>query len=274
MTNAINLNEPIKAPVKAEKKSTVGDLIMSYKDKFASALPDVITPERFARIAANAVAANPQLAQCSQTSLIGALLQSATVGLEVNSSLGQAYLIPYKNFKTGKMEAQFQMSYKGLMELCHRSGQLRDIQAHCVYEGDTFEYELGLEPKLRHIPAMTGRGKMVWCYAVYHLNNGGFGFEVMSVEDLNRHRAKYSKAKNSPWDTAFEEMAKKTVIKKALKYAPVSSEFTRATTADERTSNVNLKADFIEPEVMFDDDMIVDPENVTVVDQDGVIQEG
>lgn len=254
MANSININNanvPSKATTQ-NKKTTIGDLIYSFKDKFASALPEVITPERFARIAANAVASNPKLAECSQTSLIGALLCAAQAGLEPNTTLGQAYIIPYGN------QAQFQISYRGLIELAHRSGQLKDISAHLVYENDTFEYELGLEPKLKHIPAMKDRGDIVWVYAVYHLATGGYGFEVMSVDDINKHRRKYSKAKNSPWDTAWEEMAKKTVVKKVLKYAPMSSEFVRATNQDEHTTDIDFAADILEPQVDFADDQVID----------------
>lgn len=253
MKNAININGAnVPATQTQNKKATVGDLIYSYKDKFASALPDVITPERFARIAANAVASSPQLSKCSPTSLIGALLCAAQAGLEPNTSLGQAYIIPYGD------KAQFQISYKGLIELAHRSGQLKDISAHIVYENDTFEYELGLEPKLKHIPAMHDRGAAKCVYAVYHLISGGYGFEVMSVEDINIHRRKYSKAKNSPWDTAWEEMAKKTVVKKVLKYAPMASDFVRATNQDEHTADVDLKAEFVEPMVTYDEEQIID----------------
>lgn len=266
MKNSINVNNANTLPAKRteEKKATIGDLIYSYKDKFASALPSVITPERFARICANAVASNPQLAKCSQTSLIGALLCSAQCGLEPNTSLGQAYVIPYGD------KAQFQISYKGLIELAHRSGQLKDISAHIVYENDTFEYELGLEPKLKHIPAMKDRGEATWVYAVYHLNSGGYGFEVMSVEDINRHRRQYSKTRgSSPWDTAWEEMAKKTVVKKCLKYAPMASDFVRATNQDEHTADLDLSSDFTEPTVDYSEDQIINADYN--IDEEGVI---
>lgn len=266
MKNAVNINNTnIPAIKKDNKKATVGDVIYSYKDKFASALPSVITPERFARICANAVASNPQLAKCSLTSLIGALLCSAQAGLEPNTSLGQAYIIPYGD------KAQFQISYKGLIELAHRSGQLKDISAHVVYENDTFEYELGLEPKLKHIPAMKDRGEATWVYAVYHLISGGYGFEVMSVEDINRHRRQYSKTRGtSPWDTAWEEMAKKTVVKKALKYAPMASDYVRATGQDEHTADIDLATDFTEATIDYDEPIEVD----YVVDEEGVIHDG
>lgn len=255
MKSSVNVNQGKALAVKEEKKATIGDLIYSFKDKFASCLPSVITPERFARISANAVASNPQLAKCTQTSLIGALLCSAQAGLEPNTALGQAYIIPYGD------KAQFQISYKGLIELAHRSGQLKDISAHVVYENDTFEYELGLEPKLKHIPAVKDRGEAQWVYAVYHLVSGGYGFEVMSVEDINRHRRQYSKVRGqSPWDTSWEEMAKKTVLKKCLKYTPMSSEYARATSQDEHTADVDLKADFLEPTINYEEEAIIEAE--------------
>lgn len=265
MKNSINVNNANTLPVKKEeKKATIGDLIYSYKDKFASALPSVITPERFARICANAVASNPQLAKCSQTSLIGALLCSAQCGLEPNTSLGQAYVIPYGD------KAQFQISYKGLIELAHRSGQLKDISAHIVYENDTFEYELGLEPKLKHIPAMKDRGEIIGAYAVYHLISGGYGFEFMSVDDINKHRKQFSKAKyGSPWDTSWESMAMKTVVKKALKYAPMASDYVKATNQDEHTADIDLSSDFTEPTVDYSEDQIINADYN--VNEEGVI---
>ena len=104
-----------------------------------------------------------------------------------------------------------------------------------MYENDKFEYELGLEPKLKHIPAMRDRGEIAWVYAVYHLTSGGFGFEVMSYDDVERHRKQFSAASgkgSSPWDSNWEAMAKKTVIKKALKYAPLKSDFVNGAVLD------------------------------------------
>lgn len=256
MKSSVNVNDAKTLAVKEKKESTIGDIIYSFKDKFASALPSVITPERFARISANAVAGNPQLANCTKTSLIGALLCSAQAGLEPNTALGQAYIIPYGN------KAQFQISYKGLIELAHRSGQLKDISAHIVYANDTFEYELGLDPKLRHVPAMQDRGEIIGAYAVYHLVSGGYGFEFMSVDDINKHRDKYSKvrSKDSPWINSWEEMAKKTVLKKCLKYTPMASDFVRATNQDEHTADIDLKADFLEPTINYEDEAIIEAE--------------
>ena len=149
-------------------------------------------------------------------------MQAAQLGLEPNTPVGQAYLIPYKN--KGIQECQFQLGYKGLIDLAYRSGEIKDIQAHEVYENDAFEYEFGLEPKLKHIPATHDRGEIIMYYAIFHMVNGGYGFEVMSKEDIINHAKKTSQSYDSsysPWAKYFDEMAKKTVIKKCLKYAPI-----------------------------------------------------
>lgn len=237
--NAVNIRNG-QAVMKKEKPTTIKDLIRSYEGQFAKALPKVMTPERFARIATTAITQNPELAQCTPSSFMGALLNAAQLGLEPNTPLGQAYLIPYNNYKTHQKECQFQLGYKGLIELAHRSGELKSIEAHVVYEHDDFEFEFGLEPKLKHIPSMDDdRGEITWVYAIYHLVNGGYGFEVMSKAEVNKHRNKYSKAANSPaWKDAWEEMAKKTVVKKALKYAPLKTDFVREMNTDESTMNM------------------------------------
>ena len=144
------------------------------------------------------------------------------------------------------------ISDKGLIDLAYRSEEVTTIQAQAVYERDEFSYSYGLEPDLKHVPAMSDRGEPICFYAVFKTKSGGYGFEVMSKSDIDKHRAKYSKAKNSPWDTAYEEMAKKTVLKKVLKYAPLKSDFHRAASADESVrrelSNdmLDLPAEYVE----------------------------
>ena len=198
------------------------------------ALPSVITPERFTRIALSALNNTPQLKQCTPISFLAALMNAAQLGLEPNTPLGQAYLIPYKN--KGTLECQFQIGYKGLIDLAYRSGKMQTIQAQTVFENDYFEYEYGLEPKLIHRPASEDRGEITYFYGFFRMENGGYGFSVMSKYDMDIYAKTYSKAFDSnysPWKTSYEEMAKKTVIKQALKYAPIKTEFQRALSTDE-----------------------------------------
>jgi recombination protein RecT len=221
------------------KPKTISQWIEAMKPEIEKALPKVITVDRFARMALTAVRVNPKLAQCTPMSLMAALMQAAQLGLEPNTPLGQAYLIPYGD------QAQFQIGYKGMIDLAHRSGQFRSIYAHAVHEKDDFDYQYGLNQDLKHKPAVKDRGEVVGYYAVYHLLNGGYGFIYMSREEVEKHAQKYSPAVKwgweSPWETEFDEMAKKTVLKKLLKYAPVSVEFTREIAQDETIKNEILE---------------------------------
>lgn len=245
--NTVNVNEKVNLPQKAETKITMQDWIRKSEKQIARALPSSITPERFARMAMTAVTMTPKLGECTPASFIGAMLTAASLGLEPNTPLGQAYLIPYFNGKTKQQEVQFQIGYRGLIELAHRSGEFQTIEAHVVRENDYFDFEYGLHPDVKHKPAMENRGEITWVYAVYHLRNGGFGFEVMSKADIEAHRQQFSKATGfSPWQTAWEEMAKKTVIKRALKYAPLKSEFVKQMNNEDVT--LNFKESFETPE--------------------------
>lgn len=217
----------------AEKK-TMQAYIKAMEPAIKKALPSVITPERFTRMVLSALSSTPKLAECSPQSFLAAMMTAAQLGVEPNTALGQAYLLPYRNH--GQMECQFQLGYKGLIDLAYRSGEVSVIQAHTVYENDVFEYELGMDPKLRHVPAKADRGEAVAYYAMFKTKDGGYGFEVMSVDDVQRHAQRYSKSYgsgSSPWRSNFDEMAKKTVLKRALKYAPLKSDFVRGVAQDE-----------------------------------------
>ena len=211
-----------------QRQDGIKSLIRAMEPQIKKALPSVITPERFTRMVLTALSSTPKLQTCTAESFLGAMMQAAQLGVEPNTPLGQAYLIPYGN------ACQFQLGYKGLIDLAYRSGEVSSIQAHEVHEGDTFEYEYGLDPKLKHIPAMKDRGPVVMYYAVLKLKNGGVGFEVMSREDVEKFARKKSKTfTKGPWQTDFDEMAKKTVLKKVLKYAPLKTEFVKAVATDE-----------------------------------------
>lgn len=226
--------EVTKGEGKLTKSMSIADLIKAMAPEIKKALPEVITPERFTRMALSALNTTPKLQECTQMSFLAALMNSAQLGLEPNTPLGQAYLIPYNN--KGVMECQFQIGYKGLIDLSYRNPQMQIISAQAVYENDEFEYELGLNPKLEHRPALRERGEVKLFYGFFKLTNGGFGFEVMSKTAMDAYAREYSKAFDasfSPWKSNYEGMAKKTVIKQALKYAPLKTEFRRAFSTDE-----------------------------------------
>ncbi len=260
-TNTENAIAKAAAAAPAEKKTkTVRAYVKDYEAEIAKALPSVMTPERFTRMVLTAITQTPKLAECTPASFIGAMLTAAQLGVEPNTPLGQAYLIPFKN--KGVLQCQFQLGYKGMLDLAHRSGEIKSIEARTVYENDEFVYSLGLEPKLEHKPALTNRGNSIAYYAVIHLITGGYIFEVMSKEDVSTHARRFSKAfDNGPWKTDFDEMAKKTVLKKALKYAPLKTEFARGIVADERAAIFDAK------------DINVIPEDVVDVNENGEVVE-
>lgn len=253
--------EKLNEPVKLTKNMSIADMIRAMEPEIKRALPSVITPERFTRMALSALNNTPQLRECTPMSFIAALMNAGQLGLEPNTALQQAHLIPYKN--KGITECQFQIGYKGLITLAFRTGQMQMIQAHVVREKDLFDFEYGLNPNLIHRPADGSpeeRGEITYVYAMYKLLNGGYNFEVANKREIDSFAAKYSKAfasQYSPWSTSYEEMAKKTVIKRALKYAPISAEFQRALSTDE-SIKTELSVDMSEVR----NECIVDMENV------------
>ena len=268
--NTIQKKADEKAVTAEEKKNkTIRDYVGQMEGEIARALPSVMTPERFTRMVLSAISTTPALARCTPQSFLGSMMTAAQLGVEPNTALGQAYILPYKNH--GTMEAQFQLGYKGLIDLAYRSGEVESIQAQVVYENDLFEAEYGLNPKLVHKPADHDRGEPVKVWASFRTKSGGYGFEVMSMDDVRRHAERYSKAYNtsfSPWKTNFEEMAKKTVLKRVLKYAPLRSDFVKAVVQDQ-TIKTKLDEDMVNipDETIYD----ADYEDVTVDEKTGEV---
>jgi recombination protein RecT len=155
---------------------------------------------------------------------------------------------------------------KGMLDLFYRSEGSLNIDAHEVCENDEFEFEYGLNADLKHKPALTNRGKTIAYYAVAHLKGGGYSFLVMSLEDIEKVRKRAKAQQFSPWMTDYDEMAKKSVIKRLCKYLPLSIELQRGLSNDETTkkeidvdmSTVEDQTDWIdidatEPEQVYED---------------------
>lgn len=197
--------------------------------------------ERLSRITLTTLKTNPKLLECSIESLLGAVLQSAQLGLEPNL-LGSCYFIPYKG------QVSFQIGYKGLIDLVTRRGEVISIVAQEVRQGDHFHFEYGRNETLKHVPApMQTRGEPIAYYAYAHLKSGGFVFQVMSVEEIKKIRDEFSMSyryekQNSIWGKHWEAMALKTVLKKLIKYLPVSVETQTAVSFDE-TVKKDITAD-------------------------------
>lgn len=218
-------------------------LLEHMKGEIARALPRHISPERIARVALTAIRANPQLAACSQASFLGALLQASQLGLEVNTPLGQAYLVPYKDTAT------LIIGYQGMMDLARRSGMVRAIYAHAVYDGDDFSWELGLEPKLKHVPKQQSR-ELTHVYAVARLTDGEPVFTVLTRDEVESYRKRSRASGSGPWVTDFDAMAKKTAVRRLYTWLPKSAEQARALVVDQAVERDTPQAEEFSPEVM------------------------
>lgn len=226
---------------KLTKDMGIVDLIKNMEPEIKKALPSVMTPERFMRMALSATNMSPKLLQCDKMTFLSALMNAAQLGLEPNTPLGQAYLIPYWSNKRKKYECQFQIGYQGYKDLFYRNDSNCNADAYVVYENDNFSYELGLNPNITHKPALTNRGNVIAYYSVWKSKTGGYGISVMSKEDMEKfYKDKVEpnkKGQSSPWDTDYDAMARKTVLKKNLKYAPLSADIRRLIMNDETVKN-------------------------------------
>lgn len=237
-----------QAVAKTEKPKTIAGLLTdpAIKQQMALALPRHINPDRLARIALTEVRKVPKLAQCDQTSFLGAIMQCAALGLEPGGALGHCYLIPFENRKRNVTEVQFIVGYRGMIDLARRSGQIVSLTARAVHERDEFRYQYGLNEDVHHVPASGDRGPIAYVYAVAKLKDGGVQFEVMSRADVELVRnnsqgyktalrfAKPGQPPNTPWHDHFEPMALKTVTRRLFKWLPVSIEIQSAISNDER----------------------------------------
>lgn len=189
------------------------------REKLATALPKHMSADHLVRTVLNAIQQNNALLKCTTDSVWDAVMKCAELGLEPGSALGHAYLIPYGE------RCQLVIGYKGMLVLARRSGEIESITAYIVHEKDEFHVEYGLEPKLRHVPFFEGDpGKPRLAYAVGRMKGGGVQFEVMSLTQIEAVRRRGSNRKGSPWDSDWEEMARKTVLRRIFKLLPMSVE--------------------------------------------------
>ena len=257
---------------KTDKGQTeIQTLLNKMKDEFRKVLPETIKPDRLIRIALTEMRMNPRLFDASKESLLGALMVSAQLGLEPGA-LGYCYLVPYQNKKTGQLEIQFQLGYKGILELVRRSGQVENIEARVVYEKDKFDFEYGLNPKLTHKPALKERGKPVAVYAIARFKSGATAFDIMSVDEIEAIKKRSKSPEYGPWVTDWEAMAKKVIIKRLCKYLPLSVDVQRGLAVDE-TTKVARKDMQDEEEIIYEADLTDWDKVITVETKEVPIKE-
>lgn len=273
---ALKAGESKAALSEMKPKEQIAYLLKRKQAEIAKMLPKHLNAERLLKVAQIAATTTPALAKCDVASLIGAIGQCAQMGLEPNTVLGHAYLVP---FNTKRKDAdgkerwvnsvQVIIGYKGLIDLARRSGQIVSIAAHEVCANDKFELVYGLDEKLNHTPALGARGELIGFYAVAKLKDGGHSFEFMSAHQVKEIMAgTQSKGKYGPWQDHFTEMGRKTAIRRLAKYLPLSIEFQAAATLDgmaEAGRDQNLDTIDGEFNILPDDAPMVDQETGEVL---------
>lgn len=207
------------------RMNTLKDLFESRKGAIAALLPKHLTAERLTGIVISAASRTPDLLLCTPQSILLAVMQSGALGLEPNTPLGLAYILPFNNKRTGKKEAQFIPGYRGLIRLATNSGEIKVIEARVIYERDTYSIEYGTESKIMHKPYLGGdAGAVIGAYAVAVLSNGSKAFEFMSAAEIDGIRTQSKAGDDGPWVTHYSEMCKKTAIRRLAKTLPLSEE--------------------------------------------------
>lgn len=209
-------------------------LLLKHEDQFRMALPKAVGFERFMRAALSTIRSNSQLRQCDAVSVMGALMTSAQLGLEIGP-LGYAYLVPFNDRRSGKKLAQFIIGYRGMLKLARNSGEIKSVMVEPFYQNDAFEYELGLNPNIKHVPVLTNRGNRLGYYGIAHFNNGGYQIRVMSMEEIyaRRNRSASWNSPHSPWKTDEDSMCRKTVLRAMWSWLPMAIEAMEAVASDE-----------------------------------------
>lgn len=201
---------------------------------------------RLIRVAVNAMHRTPALWNCSMSSIVNSVVLSGVLGLEPNTPLQHAYLIPY-----GK-ECTFQPGYRGLMHLAHRTAGVKKFDPHLVFVGDEFEIEYGFSERFKHIPKDQSEDWM-GAYSFVKFSDGEASVLYMPKVRILKVRDNFSKAykqnpNNNPWTTSEDEMALKTVIKRHIKRFDLSIEIAMAADADDQAERDMKQDSYIDAE--------------------------
>ena len=257
----------------------------AVKQKFSEVLDG--NGQQFVASLLSIVTNNNLLAKATNESIMTAAMKAATLKLPIEPSLGMAYIVPYnRNEKQGNTwvkinEAQFQMGYKGFIQLAQRSGQIRNINCDIVYKEEFLRYDK-VYGTLHLKEEQVDSGEVEGYFASLELINGFRKMIFWKKEKVIAHAQKYSKTydkqigdfkSGTPWKTEFDAMAQKTLIKELLsKYAPLSTELQEAIIADNEDSNVNevkRAKDVTPPESDNLSDLLGAPEETgEVIDQE------
>ena len=228
--------------IKRDTANTVAKFLTEHRGQIAAALPRHLTPDRLARVAVQLVATSPGLQQCEARSLCAALVQGSMLGLDFSPSLGQAYLVPFRDNKRGVTVCQFIPGYRGLVNLAWRAARVT-VNSRMVHANDHLEVEYGTTERLVHRPAPGERGEPVGVYATARYPDGRTDFEYLSRQQVEAIQARSKAADAGPWKTDPGEMWRKTAVRRLVKRLPMSVDDLAAVDALAGATDADTRAD-------------------------------
>jgi phage RecT family recombinase len=256
----------------AKKPKTIYDFLTGddkVKTAIAAVAGQYMTPERFLRLAVNAVKKTPRLLECDPQSVLGSFMASAALGLEPNTVLQQAFLIPYgvrgklpgtNEWGITHYDCQFQIGYRGFVTLAHRSPHILTLEAEAIHKGDHFKHMKGSKSFLEYEKALTERGELIGAFAFSKLEGGGEAATILPLEEIHKIRSRSEtyqallrgadkqglkdwekkkaeeKLAGTPWLMWEDDMSAKSAIKKHSKQLPMNP-------GDAMAAAVSLDAD-------------------------------
>jgi recombination protein RecT len=198
-------------------------------DALALSLPGHMKPGEFVNMTVMAIAGDPEIMQCTKRSIVTAAMKAAADGLMPDKREGAFIAFNVKVSKKGEpdrwqKQCQWMPMVYGVIKKIRQSGDVKSLTAHVAYENDHFDYELGDNERLEHKPVMQNRGRALCAYAIAKLENGEIVREIVSLDDLNKIKAASKNSNRGPWVDWWDEMARKSAIKRLAKYLPMSKE--------------------------------------------------
>jgi recombination protein RecT len=261
-------------------------LLEASKASIMQALPKHVTPERLIKTMLVAANRTPKLFDCTQSSVLETINRAAELGLDLSGTLGEAYPVPYGN------TCQLIIGYRGLEKLAWQSGELASIDAEVVYEKDDFKFRKGTEVVVEWTPYMGGdRGKPIGAYACVTMKGGGKLARFLPYSDIEKVRKVSRSGQSGPWKDWWDEMARKTALRRVLKDAPLSTEkfvaamehdteqtrfddVLEASTGSSRSLAAKFNAAAVDPDTQLPEHEIIDriqaPASPAPVDEDSI----
>lgn len=211
---------------------TIKQALEASRSAIEEVIPKAVSSERLLNLALLSIRKTPALQKCAISSLLGAVVEATRLGLELGGSLGHAHLVPYGS------EATMIIGYRGFVELMRRGGHVTTIRAVVVHAKDVFEVTEGLEQTITHRPHLDGDpGELRYVYAVAKFaGTGDYQAVWMSKAEVDKVKARSRASASGPWVTDYEEMAKKTVVRRLAKLMPLSIEAAEAIERDDETA--------------------------------------